>query len=415
MPTPYRKRNPKERSKKPIFLAEAKTPRVENNPHKGRPFAYSKFKRIKRAHFEESRDLGRLIKEAVQTQSFGDARNHTSFEQTELSKATRSALEKRGIVHPTPIQESCLPLVVQDRTVIAVANTGTGKTGVFVWPLQEKLKANKIKQVLCLLPTRELSEQVAREWAEWLPKEQLVLITGGESLRSIVAKLPTARVVIGTPGRVLDILQKNPMSPNVIVMDEVDRIFDLGFRDAVKDIVSKCGPDQFVALSATLPLATKNALKKMLPEVMSRNATERATAPGISQSITIYTDADDHIDKLHDLLLDRAATRVLVFVNTKEMVDMLVKELNDRGFKAKALHAGESRGRRKTALAEFIAGELPILVATDIAARGLDIPDVTHVVNFELPDSFDDYIHRIGRTGRAGKTGSAITLLMKGV
>ena len=326
-------------------------------------------------------------------------------------------IEQKGYKIPTPIQDAVIPLLLEGKDVIATANTGTGKTAAFLIPLIHNLLTKKTSRVLIIAPTRELADQINAELIEFKTKTSLtsVLCIGGASMSVQIRDLKkNPQFVIGTPGRLID-LERNRLIQfdtfDSIVLDEVDTMLDMGFINDIQ-YISKKLPEKRHSLffSATIPTAMNDLMKRFLTDPVNVSVKTRQSASNVNQDV-IRVAKDKKIDELHELLIKPEFKRVIIFMRTKRSADKLWKILQARGFEVIAIHGDKTQGQRKKALSLFKNGTVNILLATDVVARGIDIDDVTHVINFDMPQSYEDYIHRIGRTGRADKVGQAITFI----
>jgi ATP-dependent RNA helicase DeaD len=343
-----------------------------------------------------------------------------AFREMGLSPAVVKALEDMGFEEPTPIQARTVPIIMAGRDLVGQAQTGTGKTAAFGIPIIEQIDHRQRKpQALVLTPTRELAIQVAEEITRIGRHTALrvVPIYGGQSYdRQIRALEHGAQVVIGTPGRVIDHIRRGTLHLDhvkIVVLDEADEMLDMGFIEDVEFILEQVPPDrQTLLFSATVPDPIARLAEKYLrhPEHVSVNP-ERVTVPQIEQW---YYEVREHekVDALSRILDIEEAERTIIFCRTKRRVDELTEALQARGYSAEALHGDLNQTQRLRVMKRFREGASEILVATDVAARGLDIENVTHVVNYDLPQDPEGYVHRIGRTGRAGKSGTAITLIL---
>jgi len=342
------------------------------------------------------------------------------FKDLGLSKDALSALQDKGFEEPTKIQEQIIPLLLQeDIDIIGQAQTGTGKTAAFGLPLIEKIEQGvKRVQVLILAPTRELALQVAEEINSLKGKKHLEIaaIYGGQSMDQQLRRLRKGvDIVVGTPGRIKDHLQRRSLiidKVSYVVLDEADEMLNMGFIDDVEDILDKTSHDKRMMLfSATMPERILRLAKKYMPKYkLIRTQKEKLT---VSLTDQIYFEVAQ-IDKLEALcrIIDSEAYFYgLVFCRTKVDVDRVSKKLSDRGYDVEGLHGDISQHQRERILNKFKEKRINILIATDVAARGIDISDLSHVINYALPQNPDAYVHRIGRTGRAGKEGIAITFV----
>ena len=341
---------------------------------------------------------------------------HT-FADFKLGLGLQANITARGYLTPTPIQDQAIPALLAGRDLIGVANTGSGKTGAFLLPLIEKVSHNRSQKVLIVAPTRELAVQINdefRQLSRGLGIYSAVCI-GGLSLRFQLRDLSrNPNFVIGTPGRLKDLEEQRGLSFarfSTIVLDEIDRMLDMGFIDAVRYLVSRLPQNrQSLGFSATLPEDIRSLLRQFLNDPLTVTIPSAASVLNIDQDV-VRINGRPKADVLHDLLLREGFDKVLVFGRTKHGIDRLSKDLATRGFRVAAIHGNKNQSQRQRALTEFKQNRLKVLLATDIASRGLDIDDVTHVINYDLPESYEDYVHRIGRTARAGKSGIALTFI----
>ncbi|MCY3733223.1 MAG: DEAD/DEAH box helicase [Chloroflexi bacterium] len=341
-----------------------------------------------------------------------------AFAALGLSDRMLSALTALKFDEPTPIQEQSIPLLMNGHDVVGQAQTGTGKTVAFGLPAVEVCDPDLGEcQAIVLTPTRELAQQVGSVldfFARAAGLEATVLM-GGRRLSDDFANLERRpQIVVGTPGRVIDHLERRTLRLNRVrmaVLDEADRMLDIGFYPDMRRILRRSPDDRQTALfSATIPTPIKSLIHQFMHEPEHVHiAPEVATAEGIYQRY--YEVADRDKIRAVEELLPELSGRTLVFCNMKVTVDRLVRRLLDRGLNADAIHGDRDQRKRDRVMGQFRSGDLQFLIATDVAARGLDIPYVQHVVNFDLPQNAEDYVHRIGRTGRAGAAGSAISFV----
>jgi len=321
---------------------------------------------------------------------------------------------------PTPVQEQVIPLATANADLMAQAQTGTGKTGAFAIPILGKLENNKKIQCLVLTPTRELANQVAEDFASLSKYMQLrnVAIFGGQSINVQTDKIRKGvEIVVGTPGRLMDLMRRGELSfddVRFLVLDEADRMLDMGFIDDIEWILQRVPKNrQTMLFSATLPETIRELAKRYMKnpkEVMI--STDSLTVPQTEQ-VYINVGRRNKLWALCRILDIEKPGLAIVFCSTKRMVDMLAHKLRAYGYFADAIHGDLTQSARDRVMTKVKSGKLRILVATDVAARGLDIEDVTHVVNYDIPENPEDYVHRIGRTARAGKSGKAITFVTK--
>ena len=346
------------------------------------------------------------------------------FSELGLSAELLRATDKRGYQEATPIQQQAIPLILEGRDLLAGAQTGTGKTAGFTLPLLQRLQDSEPQghkrrvRALILVPTRELAAQVAesvRDYGRYLPFNSAVIF-GGVSINPQISKLRKGvDIVIATPGRLLDHMQRGTIrldAVETLVLDEADRMLDMGFiRDIEKVLQVMPRNRQNLLFSATFSKDIKQLANKLLNAPMEiQIARQNTTAEQISQ-VVHPVDRQRKRELLSFLIGDGNWQQVLVFTRTKHLANRLAQQLERDGLSTAAIHGNKSQGARTRALADFKKGAIRVLVATDIAARGLDIQQLPHVVNFELPNVPEDYIHRIGRTGRAGMEGEAVSLV----
>lgn len=363
-------------------------------------------------------DFTQFVKKAIQTtetEAFNPTHRFADFEMHSKLKANVAAC---GYVHPTPIQDGTIPHILKGRDVIGVANTGTGKTAAFLLPLIHKAFKHRTEKILIIVPTRELALQIEDELRKFAAGSGLnsALCIGGAHMGNQLKSLErNPSFVIGTPGRLKDLIERKKLHIaefNNIVLDEVDRMLDMGFINDIKYLVALLKtPRQSLFFSATMPREIADLARKFANDPVTITIKARATAENVDQDIVRVLRTEEKIEVLHNILLKPEVKKVLIFGRTKHGVEKLSHRLIERGFKADSIHGDKSQSQRARALRRFKHDEIAILVATDVAARGLDIPDVSHVINYELPENYEDYIHRIGRTGRAAKKGNALTFV----
>lgn len=343
---------------------------------------------------------------------------HNSFEDFAISNPLKQNIISKGYTQPTPIQDQAIEPILQGRDLIGLANTGTGKTAAFLIPIIDKIFKDRNQKALIVTPTRELAVQINSELRSFSQDMRIysALVIGGTNVhRQIYDIRRNPHVVIGTPGRLKDLIMQNVLHLEdftIFVLDEVDLMVDIGFIEDVKYFVSLLPEKrQSLFFSATISSKINEVLQRFVTSPVTVSVKIQDTSENVDQDVIRVVSRDKKVDQLHDVLIQDGFEKVLVFGQTKHSVDNLYKELIYRGFKAGAIHGNKTQGQRKRVLESFKQNEIQILLATDVASRGLDIPDVTHVINYELPESYDDYVHRIGRTGRANKKGTALTFI----
>jgi superfamily II DNA/RNA helicase len=324
---------------------------------------------------------------------------------------------RKGYVDPTPIQDKVIPLILKGKDVVGIANTGTGKTAAFLIPAINKTLLNKSNKCIIIVPTRELAFQIEKEFKEFASGMGLysILCIGGTRMGEQMRNLRRNNdFVIGTPGRIKDLVTRNAINMSrfqTIVLDEADRMLDMGFINDMQFIMEKMPPSkQALLFSATLPDEIERLSKKFLKDPEKVSVKVRESAEHINQDV-VRIGTQNKIDVLSNLLRKEEFKKFLVFGKTKHGVEKLCKSLVQKGFKAESIHGNKTQSNRKRAIDFFKGPYGKILIATDVAARGLDIDNVTHVINYDIPATYEDYVHRIGRTGRGKKRGEAITFI----
>jgi superfamily II DNA/RNA helicase len=327
-------------------------------------------------------------------------------------------LIKKGLEKPSPIQDQAIPVVISGRDVIGIATTGSGKTAAFLVPLINKLVSDRDQKVMILTPTRELALQIEQQFMDLTSGMKLfsVACVGGAPIMRQLKELELGvHVVIGTPGRVKDIIERGKIKMSMfesIVLDEADRMLDMGFIDDMRDILGAMPKEkQALFFSATLPKEIERLCHDFLRDPVSISIKSRDTAASVSQDIVRASTDAEKIDALHEILNQPIATKVLIFREMKRHVDGLADELTARGFKVLALHGDMRNRERERAVRDLSTGRVQAVIATDVAARGIDIADISLVINYDIPNNYETYIHRIGRTGRGSKTGNSLTFV----
>lgn len=358
-----------------------------------------------------------LVNKTTAEEIVVEYQSKNKFSDFPLDPKIKANIATKKFINPTPIQDQAIPAILEGRDVVGLANTGTGKTAAFLIPLVSKIVSDRNQKVLIIAPTRELAVQIeeeARALTYGLNIYSVVCIGGVDMFRQIQGLRRNPNLVIGTPGRLKDLCNRNVLNLSdfrSIVLDEVDRMLDMGFVNDVKYIVAKLAtPRQSLFFSATSSPEVDNIMRIFLTDPIKISVKTRETASTIFQDI-IKLNGRNKIEVLKEILTTHKVTKVLVFGRTKHGIEKLDKELIDSGFKVASIHGNKRQSQRQRALNGFKIGQIDILLATDLAARGLDVTDVSHVINFDLPATYEEYVHRIGRTGRAGKRGIALSLV----
>ena len=371
----------------------------------------------KRGPKKENIPTARFIKAAipVQIDSFTPIHAFTDFALHEIIQ--RNVVNK-GYTAPTPIQDQAIPIGLNGQDIIGIANTGTGKTVAFALPVLHKLMSNPGSRVLIMAPTRELAQQIEDECRTFAKGSGLfgALLIGGTAMGPQLRDLrANPQIVIGTPGRIKDHMERGSLKlhdVDLVVLDEADRMLDMGFIDDIREILSHCAQQrQSFFFSATLDNRVKGLVETFMNNPVNIYVKTGETSDNVEQNVVRYGSHHEKIEKLHDLLTNTVGMKALVFDDTQRSVERLSQELIDRGFRADAIHGGKSQSQRQRSLDSFKRSNISILVATDVAARGIDVVDITHVINYSTPQSYSDYVHRIGRAGRAGHMGNALTFI----
>ncbi|MDB5254376.1 MAG: box helicase, ATP-dependent helicase RhlE [Parcubacteria group bacterium] len=342
---------------------------------------------------------------------------HT-FADFRIEEKLKINISKKGYVAPTAIQDRTIPHILNGKDVVGIANTGTGKTAAFLIPLIDKMIKDPNGSVLIIVPTRELATQINDELKGFAPGTGLfsVVCVGGTPMGPQLKDLKYKNhFIIGTPGRLKDLIERRALDlsrTTNVVLDEADRMLDMGFMPDMKFIMGQMPKVRHTLFfSATMSKEIERLIHEFLHEPVSISVKTSDTSKNVDQDIVRMRPGEDKILALENILKHEESNKVIIFGRTKHGVERLAKTLAAKGFAADSIHGDKSQGQRQRALDAFKQNRISILVATDVAARGLDIPLVSHVINYDLPATYEDYIHRIGRTGRAGQTGKALTFV----
>jgi len=342
-----------------------------------------------------------------------------NFSQLGLDAAQLRACESLGYKEPTPIQRQGIPIVLKGGDLIGCAETGTGKTAAFLLPILKRIAERPRPGIraLVLVPTRELALQIQKNYGELnhVKSNRSVIIMGGANMKAQISALRGAAVVIATPGRLLDLAERGALNlagVEVLVLDEADRMLDMGFLPAIRRVLSLVpAKRQTLLFSATLPPEIERLARSTMKEPALIEVSPRGRAASLVEQTAYQVAAESKTALLLDLLEREKFERVLVFARTRRSAERLSHILAARDHQVNRIHSDRSQPQREAALRGFRDGRTRVLVATDIAARGLDVDSVSHVINYDVPAVPEDYVHRIGRTGRAGNTGQAITIV----
>jgi len=341
-----------------------------------------------------------------------------TYEDFHICDVLKRNIKKKGYIYPTKIQDQAIPVILENKDVLGLASTGSGKTGAFLIPMLNKIIKDNTQKCLIIVPTRELASQIQDEFRDLAETTNIysALVIGGTNIKRQINKLQrNPQFVIGTPGRLKDLYERRVLKLstfNNIILDEVDRMLDMGFIPDITYLMSKLGKrDQTLFFSATMTRKAEEVANSLLNNPVRIQIEKESSLKNIDQDVVRYRNPDDKINILVELLKKDEFTKVLIFSRTKRGADKLSKKLFQIGFRADSIHGDKSQSKRSHVLSEFKSNKLDLLVATDVAARGLDIPNVSHVINYDEPKNYKDYIHRTGRTGRVGKTGYALTFV----
>ncbi len=379
---------------------------------------YKKSNHSSRKFRGEHIDISKYIQKPMQKNFLEEYKPKNIFQDFGLCQKLQDNLKQRKYFTPTIIQDQSIGVILKGRDLIGLADTGTGKTAAFLLPLINKVYNNRQEKILIINPTRELAIQTDKELYAFSKNMGLdsVVCVGGNSVWKQISKLKrNPNFVIGTPGRLKDLSDRGIIKFNsfrTIVLDEVDRMLDMGFVNDIVDILNILPEKkQTLFFSATLPDKIKVMANKFLKEPVIVEVKTRDTAANIAQDVVRIRNKAEKLDRLKSLLDKPEFTKVLIFTETKRDVESLSVCLSRCGYKSTSIHGDKKQNQRQKSLTFFRNNQCKILVATDVAARGLDINNISHVINYTVPRTYNDYIHRIGRTGRALKFGQALTFI----
>ncbi len=369
-------------------------------------------------NFSKHIDIAKFVNKAVITEKVEHFVPEHAFTAFNIDVRLKGTIVTKGYVTPTPIQDKVIPHILRGADLVGIANTGTGKTAAFLIPLIHKVLNAPKNKVLIVVPTRELAQQIEAELKGFAPRLNVhgVCVVGGAHIGSQMRALTFHfNFLIGTPGRLKDLIERGKIKLSeysTVVLDEADRMLDMGFITDIKYMIALMPVErQTLFFSATMSREIEALIKNFCKEPVSISVKTGDTAKSVDQDIVRVPAGKNKLEVLHNLLIQPDFDKVLVFGKTKHGVQRLAEDLNKRGFKAEAIHGNKSQGQRVKALNLFKTHHVKILVATDVAARGLDITGISHVINYDIPATYDDYVHRIGRTGRGGLKGKALTFV----
>lgn len=362
----------------------------------------------------------KYISRAIDTSARQDSvyEKQIAFSDFPLHPKLLKNIASRDYFYPTKIQAQVITPILEHRDLIGLSATGSGKTAAFLIPIINSLLVDPKKRCLVVVPSRELANQIQDEFNSFAQNTWItdVIIMGGASYSTQIRLLKrNPQFVIATPGRLIDLYNQRYLELDafdIIVLDEVDQMLDMGFIRDIKLIISKLKPiRQSLFFSATMSPKIREVATSLSKNPVTVELTDQTALKSVEQNIIKVNSAVGKINTLHELLINTAFQKVLVFSRTKHGADDIASALSTRGHKVDSLHGNKSLGQRTRILAMFKRDQINILIATDVASRGIDIPDISHVINYDEPATYDDYIHRIGRTGRIGKGGTALTFV----
>ena len=363
-------------------------------------------------------DQSRFINKAVITEQVEHFIPEHAFTDFEVDSRLKNSIKIKGYEAPTPIQDRVIPYILKGQDLVGVANTGTGKTAAYLIPLINKVLKNYKESILIIVPTRELAQQIDEELRSFSKGMKIfsVCCVGGVGIGRQISELRYHNnFIIGTPGRLRDLIKRKMINLayfNTVVLDEADRMLDMGFINDMRFVMSEMPTTRHTLFfSATINRDVEKVIKEFLKEPVRISVKTRDTAQNVEQDIIKVERGKFKMTILADLLKKDEFVKVLIFSRTKHGADRLCKDLTQMGFKSESIHGNKTQPNRQRALKLFKEGHVQVLVATDVAARGLDINDVSHVINYDIPATYDDYVHRIGRTGRGDKKGKALTFI----
>lgn len=371
----------------------------------------------RRGKFTKSINPSLLVKKAEEFVKMEETQPTHSFTDFGFEPILVDNIKAKGFIKPTPIQDQVMELAMKGLDILGVANTGTGKTAAFALPLINKILKNPSERVIILAPTRELAQQIKQDIRTFTfgMKIYIALAIGGAYIREQIMDIRRdPHFIIGTPGRILDLGRRkiiNFSKFNTLVLDEVDRMLDMGFINDIKTVIEQLPKNrQTLFFSATVDKKVEPLFNTFLNNPVKVSVKTQETSSHVEQNVIRVPRAEKE-KTLNQLLKQPQFKKVLIFGGTKMIVDRITNSLASNGFNAGAIHSGKAQNKRQNILRSFKESRINILVATDVAARGLDIADITHVINYDMPANYEDYTHRIGRTGRGDATGFALTFI----
>lgn len=385
--------------------------RFNNKPN------FNRSRSPQRRSFAKHINPSMYVKKAQEFQSIEDTQTIHNFSDFNLNPILQKNILSKGYTKPTLIQDQAITPILEGKDILGIASTGTGKTAAFAIPLINEILKNPQKKVLILAPTRELAMQIKEEFRSftWNLDVYLAIAIGGAYMGEQIRNIRRGpHIIIGTPGRIKDLAERkviNFAGIDTLVLDEVDRMLDMGFIKDIESIVKKIPYSrQTLFFSATVDKKIEVLIDTFLKNPVKVSIKTQDASSHVEQNI-VKVPRNAKEAKLHELLNQNDFKKVLVFGSTKMIVDKLTNSLNTRGFRVDSIHGNKPQNKRQRVIRAFKNNDINIMVATDVAARGLDIADITHVINYDQPNNYQDYIHRIGRTGRGNSKGFALTFI----
>ncbi|MHC1716819.1 MAG: DEAD/DEAH box helicase [Candidatus Dojkabacteria bacterium] len=362
--------------------------------------------------------IDKLIAKAIDKEPENMFVDDYNYSQFNISSILKDNAYHKGYSSPTKIQYEAIPQILEGKDILGIASTGSGKTAAFLIPMIDKIIKDKDNKCLIVVPTRELAMQIQDEFRELTVGTGLksVLIMGGNSMQTQLSMLRRdPEFVICTPGRLKDICQRGEIDLSIInnvILDEVDRMLDMGFIDDIRFIVERLDKvRQSLFFSATMNRKSEDIANTLLSSPVKVEIEHQEAGKNVDQDVVRLEKGQSKLEVLIELLKQKELEKVLIFTSTKWEADKLCKVLQNDNLYIEALHGGKRQNQRSKIIEKFKSGRIDVLVATDVASRGLDVDNISHVINYDMPQTYDDYIHRIGRTGRAGKKGFALTFV----
>lgn len=377
----------------------------------------NRFRRPNKKSFASHIDTSMYIRKAKPVVKIEDAQTVHNFADFGFNETLLRNVLAKGYIKPTSIQDKVIPEALKGRDILGIANTGQGKTAAFALPIINEVLKNPQKKVIILAPTRELAMQIKQEFRSFTPglRVYIALAIGGAFIREQIMDIRRGpHIIIGTPGRIKDLGERRVIDfakLNTVVLDEVDRMLDMGFIEDIKSIMDQIPqPRQTLFFSATMGRKIEALIDTLLNDPVKISVKTQDSSSHVEQDV-VRVPRHQKEEKLAELVAQEHFKKVLVFGATQMMVEKLSVNLAAKGFAAGSLHGGKPQHKRQAIVRAFKENQIKVLIATDVAARGLDIADITHVINFDQPNNYDDYCHRIGRTGRGDAMGYALTFV----